>query len=567
LNKHTFPQIRLPSPILALAGDGHGGGVYAGGTGGVAHFAPDAGWTPLISGLPLSGISAFAASDDWLFAGGVEGLARHSQAGWQLTSIEGEGRSIAALALSPIFEQERAALAGSLENGIFRSEDAGASWHPSNFGLQNFEVTSLLWASGDTVVAGTANGIYRSPNGGRAWRVVESTVGMSIAALIALPDGGTLAITDDTRLLTSPDGARWQPLDSNLPADAIPTACCAYADRLFLGTGAGLFTSVDGGSAWQPILDAPIFALVASGALLYAGTGTGLIASSNDGQTWGEAPLSPLHDLRHLTVARGQIIVSGGYSVALRASANSGWEPLLNVPLPLSLLKSDAGGRLFASGVDGLFLSDDAGETLKQVLNGEKGHLSQLALRPDGRGWGASADSRRLLRTSDGGLHWEVAASPLGADRLVSLEAAEDMLFAATYSPHQQIARLWNSADGATWNRGAEARTGWSVVATAPRPPMVALGSTILAQAADGSWQQARLPADAGLVRRFAVSGDTLLALTTRGILISRDRAASFDPLVGIDLPNDQMMDIALDTDTLYTLSVDGWVHAFDLST
>jgi photosystem II stability/assembly factor-like uncharacterized protein len=566
-NKHTFPQIRLPSPILSLSGDGQGG-VYAGGTGGVAHFHPEQGWTPMISGLPLSGVSGFAASDDWLFAGGVEGLARWSRrdGGWQITPIEGEGRSIAAVALSPNFANDKSALAASLESGIFRSEDAGASWHPSNFGLQNFEVTSLLWASGENVLAGTASGIYRSPNGGRAWRAVDSTAGIPIAALVALPSGGVLALTDDGGLLTSPDGARWQPLDTNLPDDAIPTACLAYGDTLLLGTSVGLFASADG-TTWQPIIDAPIFALAVSGALVYAGTGTGLIASSDGGQTWQDAPLSPLHDLRYLTAARGNVIVSGGYSVALRARADHPWIPLLQLPLPLSLLKADAGGRLFASGVDGLFVSDDAGDHWQQVLNGEQGHLAHLAIRSDGRGWGASADSRRLLRTIDGGLHWEVAASPLGADHLVALQAADSLLFAATYSPNQQIARLWHSADGEKWSRGAEARTGWSVVATAPNPPMVALGNTILAQNAEGEWNPAQMPADAGLVRRFAASGDVLLALTTRGILISRDHAASFAPLDGIDLPNDQMMDIALDGSTLYTLSVDGWVHAFDLST
>jgi hypothetical protein len=239
--------------------------------------------------------------------------------------------------------------------------------------------------------------------------------------------------------------------------------------------------------------------------------------------------------------------------------------PLLNVPLPLSLIKEDR-GRLFASGPDGLFVSDDAGDGWQQVLSAEQGHLAHLTLRDDGKGWGVSADSARLLRTTDAGLHWEIARSPLGADSVVALEAAGDLIFAATYSPTQQIARLWYSPDGGlTWNRGAEARTRWAAVATYPHPSMVSLGGTILAQGADNTWQPAQLPEDVALVRRIIGHGSRILALTTSGIYVSHDSAASFAPLGGIDLPTDQIMDIALDGDTLYTLSVDGLVCAFDL--
>ena len=574
LTKQVLPHIQLPSPILALADDEQGG-VWAGGMGGVAHFDPEHGWTPMISGLPLSGVSGFAVSSQWLFAGGVEGIARFSrQSGeWQSARIEGNGNSIAALALSPDFEQDRSALAASLASGILRSEDAGATWRSSNFGVQNFEVTSLAWASSGHAFAGTASGIFRSPNGGRAWRSVDDTFGMSIAAIVILPNDQLLAVTDDGLLLISSDnGASWQAHESNLPVDIVPTACIVYSDQLLLcssgaGSASGLFRSLNGGHYWQRIVDEPIFCLTASGDALYVGTGRGLIGSADGGQTWQSLPLSPLHDLRRITVAFGQVIISGGYSVALRTRNHQMWEPLLQIPLPLSLLRATRNGLLFASGPDGLLISDDVGDHWQQVLVGEQGHIRHLALREDGKGWAASADSRRLLRTTDGGLHWEVANSPFGADPIVALEAAADMLFAATYSQNQQIARLWYSHDdGLRWNRGAEARTSWAGVATYSQPPMVSLGNTILARQGDERWQMAQLPPDSGLVRRIIGNVSHLLALTTGGILISTDNAASFAPLEGIDLPTDQIMDIALDGGTLYTLSVDGLVCAFELS-
>ncbi len=568
--KRVFPQITLPSPILALAGD-EDGGVWAGGTGGVAHYAPQQGWTAMISGLPLSGVSGLAASQEWLFAGGVEGLARFGRggAGWQYGEIDGDGRGIAAVAVSPGFAQDQSVLAASLINGILRSEDAGKTWHGSNFGLQNFEVTTLAWANGGNVFAGTASGLFRSPNGGRAWRAVDSTSGTPIAALALVSERDLLAASDDGLLLASSDGgANWQAQPRFLPEGVTVTALLAAGERLLLGSSnAGLFLSGDGGQHWIPVLSEPVLALGSSGSVLYAGTGRGLFGSADGGQTWEALPFAPLHDLRRISVAQGQLIVSGGYSVTLRARDEQGWQPLLNVPLPLSLLQPNSTGRLFASGPDGLFVSDDGGDRWQQVLGAEQGHIGHLALRDDGRGWGVSADSSRLLRTADGGLHWEIARSPLGVDTVVALEASADLIFAATYSANQQLARLWYSPDdGLTWKRGAEARTRWAGVATSPQPPMLSLGNTILVQQEDSTWQPAQLPDDAGLVRRIIGSRGLLLALTTGGIYGSRDHAASFTPLDGLDLPTDQIMDIALDGDTLYTLSVDGWVCAFELS-
>jgi photosystem II stability/assembly factor-like uncharacterized protein len=569
-SKQVFSPITLPSPVLSLTGDGRGG-VWAGGIGGVAHFAPAEGWTPLISGLPVSGVSGLAAAKSWLFAGGVEGLARSANGGvmWQQSKIEGKGSSIAAIAPSPSFEQDKSALAGTLEGGILRTEDAGHTWHGSNFGLQNFEVTALAWLDSDHVLAGTANGIFRSPNGGRAWRAIDETVAESIAAVVALPDGSVLAVLDDGKLLHgSAGGVEWDIRSGDLPADIVPTALCSSGGVLLLGTAnSGLLRSPDGGRTWAHIADFGVFSLTTSGDMLYAGTGTGLSVSPDAGATWEELPPTPLHDLRRINIVQSQVLVTGRYSVALRYNPAGFWEALTTAPLPLTLMVVDAQGRLFASGPDGLFLSDDAGDHWHQVLGSEGGHLGLLSFGQEGLGWAASADSTRLLRTGDGGLNWELAPSPLGVDPLAALEAAPGLVFAATYSPLQQIARLWYSTDGGDkWYRGAEARTGWPVVATYPQPPMMSLGDTIFAQQPDTTWQTARMPDDAGQAVRRIVGGDGfILALTTGGILVSVDNAASFEWLNGIDLPTDQIMDVALDGMWLYILLVGGQVYAFEL--
>ena len=259
-------------------------------------------------------------------------------------------------------------------------------------------------------------------------------------------------------------------------------------------------------------------------------------------------------------------VVSGIFSITLRYAENR-WQPMPRVPIPLSLLSQNRSGRILASGADGLFISDD-GNQWTQVMSKAQGHLRHMTFRENGHGWAISADNARILRTHDGGEKWEIAASPLGADRIVALDCSDDLIFAATYNPTQQTARLWFSEDdGNKWQRGAEARTTWPIVATYHKPPMVSLGGTILAQQSEDEWTSAEMPEDKSFaVRHILGIADAIFVLTTAGFLVSTDGAKSFDWLEGIDLSVDQMMDFALDESNLYVLSVGGKVSAFELT-
>ncbi len=259
---HDYPPIRLPAPLLVLHADTEG--LWAGGTGGVAYFA-NGHWLPRIAGLPLTVIGGLASAEGWIFAGGMEGIARSADDGqhWELAALHGSASGIAAMVTSPAFAQDTAALAATLEGGILRSDDAGQNWTPSNFGLSDFEVAALLWPAAEVVLAGTSGGIYRSPNGGRAWRAVDGP-SEPVAALVQRPDGSLIAALEDGGLLLSEDlGASWTPLGEGLPQAAPVMALCATAQgRLLLGTASeGIFASDDGGFSWTQQHHADIFAL------------------------------------------------------------------------------------------------------------------------------------------------------------------------------------------------------------------------------------------------------------------------------------------------------------------
>ena len=81
---------------------------------------------------------------------------------------------ISALALSPNFEHDGIAFAGTLEDGIFLTSDYGYNWVAWNVGLLDHAVLALAvspsFQHDRTLFAGTESGIFQSSNGGRFWR-------------------------------------------------------------------------------------------------------------------------------------------------------------------------------------------------------------------------------------------------------------------------------------------------------------------------------------------------------------------------------------------------------------
>jgi photosystem II stability/assembly factor-like uncharacterized protein len=157
-------------------------------------------------------------------------------------------------------------LAGTVEDGVFRSADRGRSWTRWNFGLLDLNVLALAispgFAEDETLFAGTETGIFRSTNGGRAWREVDFS--MDLAPVLSLG--------------ISP---------------------CFTEDRLiFAGTEAnGLHLSRDGGKTWSPAGE--LFEGATVNAILVDGSAGGsirclvltedrLLVSRDSGHAWKE---------------------------------------------------------------------------------------------------------------------------------------------------------------------------------------------------------------------------------------------------------------------------------------
>jgi BNR/Asp-box repeat len=256
-------------------------------------------------------------------------------------------------------------LAGSYGNGLFRSEDGGGHWTPSNEGLTASAFRTIIPDPFDTgaILCGTEPArIFRSYDGGRSWRELDGIRTLSgyedwylpyspragAVRNIYAPPGGSrlLASVEVGGLLDSQDGgATW----SYLPVFADPdihhiTGHPTDPDLLFVSLGwagpkngqrpanapklGGVACSRDGGQTWQKfhtdytratIVPPTRPGLVLAGPALQVGSQGRIEVSTDSGDTWhptDDGFETPMEDMveRFLAAPDGTIwaICAGG---------------------------------------------------------------------------------------------------------------------------------------------------------------------------------------------------------------------------------------------------------------
>lgn len=186
--------------------------------------------------------------------------------------------------------------------GVMSSVDAGRSWrdlvNEPGFDVMNVvfdpQRPSSLYAVGHNVFS-------RSEDGGKTWQPVSNNLpGLDLHAFAASPQnpGRLYAFVGGQGLFVSEDGvSSWRALWSDAPPGTHSLVETAEGILVLGAADRGILRSEDGGNTWDfsrdGIEDGVIFTVKgdAIGSRLYAGTSAGLFASVDSGLSWSATAL------------------------------------------------------------------------------------------------------------------------------------------------------------------------------------------------------------------------------------------------------------------------------------
>ncbi len=197
-------------------------------------------------------------------------------------------------------------LAGSYNDGLWRSMDGGGSWARSVQGLNNSRVTGMVFAGANEIIASTTSGggVFRSLDGGQTW--AEFNAGLldeQVNALVQHPSNPRtlFALTSTAGLRKiNLDGGGWSrvnalQMDSIAPLAEVPALYGLETSGVqddILDPGEEVFRQA---ASIHSLPGTPLLALTfapSDAAVAYLGSsGGGVYASFDSGLTWGPAGL------------------------------------------------------------------------------------------------------------------------------------------------------------------------------------------------------------------------------------------------------------------------------------
>jgi photosystem II stability/assembly factor-like uncharacterized protein len=199
---------------------------------------------------------------DSLFAGTVAGLYHSHDGGKTWYLVSDESLVVNTIALDP--QRPNRVILGVEGDGVYVSDNGAKSFTRACNGLHNLTITAM---ASDPVKArrvyaavgfgGTSNGIYQSDDAGATWIKLATKDMPPVLSLVVNADSDPKFVAGTERgFFTSNDGSEWvqsAPVNAPLRADKVLRF---NKTRYFAATSEGVFTSRDAATSWYRLADA-----------------------------------------------------------------------------------------------------------------------------------------------------------------------------------------------------------------------------------------------------------------------------------------------------------------------
>jgi photosystem II stability/assembly factor-like uncharacterized protein len=215
-------------------------------------------------------LSTTYPADQLIFLGSrYTGIFRSTDGGSTYANVFPEAGFVLSMEVSPKFDSDGTAFAGTLERGVYKTIDRGDSWVPANAGLRSAApilamAISPSFETDEMLFAGTAEGLYRTNDRGGSWQSVtvrSDLAGAPVFAVAVSPnfvsDGRALAAVRGGGLFQTLDrGETWNEIGMELTAQGFFLQNIRFSPSfatdgtLYGSSTASLLRSTDRGVSW-----------------------------------------------------------------------------------------------------------------------------------------------------------------------------------------------------------------------------------------------------------------------------------------------------------------------------
>ena len=367
-----------------------------------------ASWTSSGTGLSASGqiIVSGAAIDpalpSRLFVSLVNGggvfRSDDAAASWQRVAFA--GISVSDVDVDPRGNSMVYAVAGGR---IRRSPNAGDTWSDVHTGITGSAVRAGVGPDGVVYVTTSLGTVWVSATGGGSWVRHTNTLPATVhTVLLADPSpAGTVHVADAAHLYKSTDATQtWTVADSGLVSSTPSAALVSQPDPqvVFAATSAGIFKSSSGGSSWNTALGVTSRAVAALAQdpsdplVVYMGESDNrqVHRTLDGGATWTthNSGLGPNATIFSLTVDTAGVVYAGAGTGGVYKSLDQGasWTQASN-GLPSAsvyalVATNTPAAVLYAGTTNGLFRSADGAASWQPLTSGISGFVRSIAVDP-----------------------------------------------------------------------------------------------------------------------------------------------------------------------------------------